>query len=453
MVLSNYRLQDIWNSVLEKLEDQINDSMVFNTFFYDSKLAALEKDTAIVLVNNSFSKEFINSKLYELVQNTISKVTQTNFKLSVVDEYIEQNNDKKENKDEFYSSSLINFNSNLNPEYTFENFVIGPSNRESHAASLAASLNPGKFYNPLFIYGKSGLGKTHLLHAVGNYIKSKNSSLKILYVSSDTFIDEYFRCIREKGFDALKEKFKSVDVILIDDIQFLATREKVSEYFFTIFNLFINAQKQIILTSDRSPYELKGLEDRLVSRFQSGLTVCISAPEYETSLKILKKKIEIQNLNEEIDEEVLSFIAQKFSKDVRQLEGALNKLLFTAINFTNSNKIDIDLAKTAFNTIGIGESKKTLDIELIKIAVAEYYNISVNELSSKLRTSKITVARHIAMYLCRELLNSPLKEIGNEFGGRDHSTVISACEKVNKMCKENSDYLIVITELKKRLKN
>ena len=151
MVLSNYRLQDIWNSVLEKLEDQINDSMVFNTFFYDSKLAALEKDTAIVLVNNSFSKEFINSKLYELVQNTISKVTQSNFKLSVVDEYIEQNNDKKENKDEFYSSSLINFNSNLNPEYTFENFVIGPSNRESHAASLAASLNPGKFYNPLFI--------------------------------------------------------------------------------------------------------------------------------------------------------------------------------------------------------------------------------------------------------------------------------------------------------------
>ncbi len=453
MVLSNLKLQDIWSNVLDKLEESIDDSMVFNTFLSDSKLAAIEKDTAIVLVNNSFSKEFINASLFDLVQSTISKVTQTNFKLSVVDEYTDKNVDSKETKDEYNSSSLINFNSNLNPEYTFENFVIGPSNRESHAASLSAALNPGKFYNPLFIYGRSGLGKTHLLHAVGNYIRSKNNNLKILYVSSDTFIDEYFRCIREKGFDALKEKFKSVDVILIDDIQFLATREKVSEYFFTIFNLFINAQKQIILTSDRSPFELKGLEDRLVSRFQSGLTVCISAPEYETSLKILKKKIEIQNLNEEIDEEVLSFIAQKFSKDVRQLEGALNKLLFTAINITNSNKIDIDLAKVAFNTIGIGESKKTLDIDLIKVAVAEYYNISVNELSSKLRTSKITVARHIAMYLCRELLNTPLKEIGNEFGGRDHSTVINACEKVNKMCKENSDYFVVVTELKKRLKN
>ena len=454
MVVSNLKLQDIWSSVLDQIEESVDDSMIFNTFLSDSKLAAIEKDTAIVLVNSSYSKEFINASfLFELVQNTISKVTQTNFKLSVVDEYIEKSNDSYESKDNFSSNSLINFNSNLNPEYTFENFVIGPSNRESHAASLAAALNPGKFYNPLFIYGKSGLGKTHLLHAVGNYIKSKNNSLKILYVSSDIFIDEYFRCIREKGFDALKEKFKSVDVILIDDIQFLATREKVSEYFFTIFNLFTQSQKQIILTSDRSPFELKGLEDRLVSRFQSGLTVCISSPEYETSLKILKKKIEIQNLSEEIDEDVLSFIAQKFSKDVRQLEGALNKLLFTAINFTNSNKIDIDLAKTAFNTIGIGEPKKTLDVDIIKMAVAEYYNISVNELASKLRTSKITIARHIAMYLCRELLNTPLKEIGNEFGGRDHSTVISACEKVNKMCKENSDYFVVVTELKKRLKN
>ena len=239
MVVSNLKLQDIWSNVLDQIEERVDDSMIFNTFLSDSKLAAIEKDTAIVLVNSSYSKEFINASfLFELVQNTISKVTQTNFKLSVVDEYVEKSNDSYESKDNFSSNSLINFNSNLNPEYTFENFVIGPSNRESHAASLAAALNPGKFYNPLFIYGKSGLGKTHLLHAVGNYIKSKNNSLKILYVSSDTFIDEYFRCIREKGFDALKEKFKSVDVILIDDIQFLATREKVSEYFFTIFNLF-----------------------------------------------------------------------------------------------------------------------------------------------------------------------------------------------------------------------
>ena len=277
--------------------------------------------------------------------------------------------------------------------------------------------------------------------------------MRVLYISSDQFIEEYFRCIREKGFDALKNRFRSIDVILIDDIQFLASREKVGEYFLSIFNLFINSNKQIIMTSDRPPLELKGLEDRLVSRFASGLSVGLTSPEYETSLKILKNKIKEQNMDENmIDDEVLQYIAERFSNDVRQLEGALNKLLFTAISFNNTNSITMSDAIDSFKLIGIPGEKKQLSIEKIKIVVAEYYNISPNELSSKIRTSKITMARHIAMYLCRSLLSSSLSQIGNEFGGRDHTTVINGIEKVEKLCKNNEDYLIAVTELKSRLK-
>ena len=247
----------------------------------------IEEDVAIIQVPTIFAKQQLSTAYNELLRTIFYNVTGSNFTLKIVDSYEVKEEVTHDNHD---IDSFIDFNSNLNPNYTFETFVVGPSNREGQAASLAAALNPGRFYNPLFLFGKSGLGKTHLLHAVGNYIRSKNKSMRVLYISSDQFIEEYFRCIREKGFEALKNRFRSIDVILIDDIQFLASREKVGEYFFSIFNLFINSNKQIIMTSDRPPLELKGLEDRLVSRFASGLSVGLSAPEYETSLKILKNK-------------------------------------------------------------------------------------------------------------------------------------------------------------------
>ena len=450
MILTSSKKEEIWNEVLSKVEKELDDTMIFSTFFSESRLVNIEDDTAIILVPTIFAKEQLSSNYNELLKTTFNKVTGSNFNLKILDSY-EFKEDVKVNNDE--SDSFINFDSNLNPNYTFETFVVGPSNREGQAASLAAALNPGKFYNPLFLFGKSGLGKTHLLHAVGNYIRSKNKSMRVLYISSDQFIEEYFRCIREKGFEALKNRFRNIDVILIDDIQFLASREKVGEYFFSIFNLFINSNKQIIMTSDRPPLELKGLEDRLVSRFASGLSVGLSAPEYETSLKILKNKIKEQNMNDMIiDEDVLKYIAERFSNDVRQLEGALNKLLFTAISFNNSGSITMSDAIDSFKLIGVPGDKKQLSIEKIKIVVAEYYNISPNELSSKIRTSKITMARHIAMYLSRTLLTASLSQIGNEFGGRDHTTVINGIEKVEKMLKNNEDYLIAIEELKSRLK-
>lgn len=450
MILTSSKRDEIWNEVLTRVEKELDDTMFFSTFFDGSRLANIEDDNAIIQVPTIFAKNAISSDPYNtILKKVFNSVTGSNFNLKIVDSYkiIEEKNQQDD------SDSFIDFNSNLNPNYTFESFVVGPSNREGQAAALSAALNPGKFYNPLFLFGKSGLGKTHLLHAVGNYIRSKNKSMRVLYISSDQFIEEYFRCIREKGFEALKNKFRSIDVILIDDIQFLASREKVGEYFFSIFNLFINSNKQIIMTSDRPPLELKGLEDRLVSRFASGLSIGLTSPEYETSLKILKNKIKEQNMSENmIDEEVLKYIAERFSNDVRQLEGALNKLLFTAISFNNSGSITMGDAIDSFRLIGVPGEKKNLSIEKIKIVVAEYYNISPNELSSKIRTSKITMARHIAMYLCRTLLTSSLSQIGNEFGGRDHTTVINGIEKVEKMCKNNEDYLIAIEELKSRLK-
>lgn len=450
MILTSSKKEEIWNEVLSKVEKELDDTMIFSTFFSESRLVNIEDDNAMILVPTIFAKEQLSSSYNELLKSIFNKVTGSNFNLKILDSY-EFKEDVKVNNDE--SDSFINFDSNLNPNYTFETFVVGPSNREGQAASLAAALNPGKFYNPLFLFGKSGLGKTHLLHAVGNYIRLKNKSMRVLYISSDQFIEEYFRCIREKGFEALKNKFRNIDVILIDDIQFLASREKVGEYFFSIFNLFINSNKQIIMTSDRPPLELKGLEDRLVSRFASGLSVGLTAPEYETSLKILKNKIKEQNMSETmIDEDVLKYIAERFSNDVRQLEGALNKLLFTAISFNNSGSITMNDAIDSFKLIGVPGEKKQLSIEKIKIVVAEYYNISSNELSSKIRTSKITMARHIAMYLSRTLLTASLSQIGNEFGGRDHTTVINGIEKVEKMLKNNEDYLIAIEELKSRLK-
>ena len=437
MLLTSSKREEIWNEVLMRVEKELNDTMIFSTFFNESRLVNISDDEAIIQVPTIFAKTAIsNDPYFSLLTEIFNKVTGSNFNLKIVDSYKEEKEETSFNEKE----SFIDFNSNLNPNYTFESFVVGPSNREGQAASLAAALNPGKFYNPLFLFGKSGLGKTHLLHAVGNYIRSKNKSMRVLYISSDQFIEEYFRCIREKGFEALKNRFRSIDVILIDDIQFLASREKVGEYFFSIFNLFINSNKQIIMTSDRPPLELKGLEDRLVSRFASGLSVGLTAPEYETSFKILKNKIKEQNMPEDIiEDDVLKYIAERFSNDVRQLEGALNKLLFTAISFNNSGSITMNDAIDSFKLIGVPGEKKNLTIEKIKIVVAEYYNISPNELSSKVRTSKIAMARHIAMYLCRTLLTSSLSQIGNEFGGRDHTTVINGIEKVEKMCKTNED--------------
>lgn len=442
------KLSTIWNQVLQIVKDQLQDNKVYDTFFQNSKLYKVDGDTAYISVKTKFAKELLGERYLPLIEKALEQATDYNYscKISMESGVIIQQ------PEELEVDSTSNYVSNLNSNYTFENFVVGPSNQEAQSAALTTALEPGRFYNPLFIYGKSGIGKTHLLHAIGNYILSKEHNKHVYYVSSAEFLDEYVNAIRASQIDEFKESFKQNDVLLIDDIQFLSGKDKITETFFHIFNHLVTRHKQIVITSDRAPNELKKLEERLVSRFASGLSVQITAPEYETSLEILKKKIEGQTIsNKMIKEDVLSYIALKYSKDIRQLEGALNRLMFYAESFKKQSKvIDLTIAQEALKGLVVTpvQQTDTLTVEKIKMTVADYYKLSTSQLSSSVRVSNISNARHIAMYLCRTLLDTPFIKIGDEFGGRDHSTVINACEKVEKLLKTDPNFKQAVEDIK-----
>lgn len=449
MTIINSKYEDIWNSVLSRVEKQLNDKTVFHNFFENTKIEEIKGDTITIVAENSFSATVIKNKYLDMLQNLLVEITQSNFKCLVMDKSAVE----AQKIDIIPSTIEKAFVSNLNPKYTFENFVTGQSNRESCTAAVTTAIDPGHFYNPLFLYGKSGLGKTHLLHAIGNYIKQKNPNMKVLYITVDDFFEEYVRAIKENGVENLKDRYRQIDVLLLDDIQFLSTKEKTKEVFFHIFNILINSGKQIVLTSDRHPQDLKSLEDRLVGRFSSGLSIEIKNLEYDTALRILKKKIETMDINGgNVSDDVLEFIATNYANDVRQLEGALNKLLFYAINFKQQDEINMDVALETFKSFSSAKKRNTLDCDKIKIVVSEYYNISIAQLTSKLRNPNIVIARQIAMYLCRTMLDTPLKKIGEEFGGKDHTTVMSSISKVENLLKQNSDYFIAIEELKNIIK-
>lgn len=451
MTIINTKFAEIWGAVLNNVEKVLNDKTVFSNFFSNTQIVSIEGDTITIVAENSFAATVIKNKYLEMIQEQLVEITQSNFKCVICDRASYEAQHKL--NDILPTSIEKPFVSNLNPKYTFENFVTGQSNRESCTAAASTAIDPGHFFNPLFLYGRSGLGKTHLLHAIGNYIKNKNSSMKVLYMTVDDFFEEYVKAIKDKEIEALKDKYRQIDVLLLDDIQFLASKEKTKEVFFNIFNILFNAGKQIVITSDRHPQELKSLEDRLVGRFSSGLSIEIKDLEYDTAFRILKKKIETMNINGgNIDDEVLEFIAQNYSSDVRQLEGALNKLLFYAINFKQQDEINMTTALETFKSFSKNKEKNKLDCDLIQLVVAEYYNISVSQLKGKLRNTNIVLARQIAMYLCRTMLDCSFKKIGEEFGGKDHSTVIASISKVEKMLKENSDYLIAINEIKEIIK-
>ena len=441
------KLSTVWSEVLQIVKDQLNDNKVFETFFQNSKLYKVDGDTAYISVQTKFAKELLGERYLPVIEKALEEVTTYNYscKISMESEVNYAETTMSESDQQTYVSNLI-------PNYTFENFVVGPSNQEAQSAALTTALDPGNFYNPLFIYGKSGIGKTHLLHAIGNYLLKTNPNKRVYYVSSAEFLDEYVNAIRSSQIDEFKESFKQNDILLIDDIQFLSGKDKITETFFHIFNHLVTRHKQIVITSDRAPNELKKLEERLVSRFASGLSVQITAPEYETSLEILKKKIEGQTIsNKSIKEDVLSYIALKYSKDIRQLEGALNRLMFYAESFKKQSKIiDLTIAQEALRGLVVTpvQQADTLTPEKIKMTVADYYKLSTTQLSSSVRVSNISTARHIAMYLCRVLLDTPFTKIGDEFGGRDHSTVINACEKVEKLLKTDPNFKQAVEDIK-----
>jgi len=336
----------------------------------------------------------------------------------------------------------------LTPKYTFDNFVVGNSNRFAHAACLAVAQSPSKSYNPLFVYGGVGLGKTHLMQAIGRYITQQNGKIKVLYISSEKFTNEMINSIRDDRTVAFRDKYRSVDVLLIDDIQFLAGKERTQEEFFHTFNTLYESNKQIVITSDRPPKDITTLEERLISRFEWGLITDIQPPDYETRIAILRKKAQMENLN--IPAEVTDFIAEKIPSNIRQLEGALTKLI--AYSSLTKKDLSIFLAKDILKDIIPLENKK-ISVNQIQKVVSDYYTIKVNLLLSKKRTKEIVLARQVAIYLSRELTDLSLPSIGGAFGGKDHTTILHSYNKIKYKIKKDKSFKSIIKNLVLNIKN
>jgi chromosomal replication initiator protein len=445
-------IAQLWDRVLERLQTKINDRHIFDSFFADTYIHTIDANEIKVVVNSGLASNLLSTKYIDVLAMTVAEVTQTNFKLVFLQKSdIEKNIKATEKKSSFFATSFVN------RKYTFDNFVVGTSNREAHQAAVLIASNPGKLfnYNPLFIYSQSGLGKTHLLHAIGNYVRENAPGLKVLYITTDDFVDEFIKYVSgEKDSDNMKDFFKAVDVLMVDDIQFLSEKVKTEEMFFHIFNHLVNAGKQIILTSDRHPSEIRGVESRLVTRFNSGLTMNITVPDLPTRVAILKKKIEANGLDiTYFDEEVFHFFAERFSNNVRELEGALNRLVFYVINIKQTKHITMALAiESVQPLIGSGVVLSSLTENRIINTVADYYNLTTQQLTGRIRTNQIAMARHIAMYLIRTLLDVPFLKIGALFGGKDHSTVMNAVKKVEKSLKVDEAIATAVDQLEKRLK-
>lgn len=441
-------IKKIWDEVLAKMETQL-DVNAFNTFFLPLNPKEITGNKITIEAPTRFVKEVVSSEMFlNKINACLREITGTSFEIEV-----KEKSDFVKEVSPGVAAKPIKIDSNLNPNFVFSNFVVGPCNRECYEASMAVALDPGKFYNPLFIYGRAGIGKTHLLHAIGNYCKANNGGkMNIYYTTANDFIDEFMRSNLNKDIDSMKAKFKSIDMLLLDDVQFLASKEKTGEVFFQIFNNLFNEKKQIVLTSDRNPNDLRGLEARLVSRFASGLTVGMYAPEYDTAKAILKRKIDARNFDiSNIDDDVLTFVAQNYSTDVRQLEGALTRLFFYVTTIYKSDVITLPIAMEALKNIT--PPKKTgnnASAEDIKKAVCDYYNLTLQQLTGPSKTAAITTPRFIAIYLCRSLLNMTFEDIGTEFN-RDHTSVMNAVIKIEKLMNEDQSYKLVINKLQQSL--
>ena len=460
MVVSLSQQNQLWNRILSNVKERVEDKHIYDSFFANTKLHKVEGDVMHICVDSKLSIKLIegNSTYTSYILDSIKEVTETEYKIRLLskEEIVEKkdslNKDSQviETKERFFSTCC------LNAKYNFDNFVVGSCNKEAGQASLLVTQSPGTSFNPLFLYSKPGLGKTHLLHAIGNFVKEKKPYAKVIYITTDAFIDEYIKYVHgDQQEESLKDFLKSCDVLLVDDIQSLADKQKTQEMFFYIFNALVNNNKQIVLTSDRHPSELKELEDRLVSRFNMGLSINLQNPDTETLLSILKTKIEANGLDvNNFDYNGLVFLAENFSKNVRELEGALNRLIFYTITTKHSKKIDIQTIKDSVKPMMHSkDSKKVLSEEKIISTVCEYYHLTENQIKSKSRLSQIALARQIAMYLCRSMLGTPYKQIGVLFGGRDHSTVITSVDKVETMLKTDSSLSTALSKLQKNLKN
>jgi chromosomal replication initiator protein len=442
-------IQEIWSESLEIIRGELTE-VSFNTWVKTLEPGKIVNNNFYLVVQTDFYKDILVNRYASLIQNAIKEVTSIVYEIKFIvpgeeASLNEDNLSTKKNRRPVEQESFNN--STLNPKYIFEEFVIGNSNRFAHAASLAVAESPAKAYNPLFIYGGVGLGKTHLMHAIGHYIKEQNKNAKVLYISSEKFTNELINSIKDDKNVEFRNRYRNVDVLLVDDIQFIAGKERTQEEFFHTFNALHEANKQIIISSDRPPKEIPTLEDRLRSRFEWGLTTDIQAPDFETRIAILRKKAESENFK--VNNEVFDFIARKIKSNIRELEGALTRV--TAYSSLTNKEVSIELAQEALKDIISSNRPKQINIDMIKDVVSQHYNIQIDDFDSKRRTRSITYPRQVAMYLSRELTDLSLPKIGESFGGRDHTTVIHAYDKISHDINESMDFKNLILEFKKML--
>ena len=439
-------LNELLTKAKELLKNEVT-KIAYETWIRDLDIESSENGNIVLIANNAFQKESILSRYHDLFKNTFNYITNRNCEITVIlkDDIPEE--DLQAAKQLSNNSSSYP-NSTLNPKYTFDSFVVGNSNRFAHAAALAVAEAPATAYNPLFIYGGVGLGKTHLMQAIANEILVNNRNANILYVTSEKFTNQLINAIKDGKNEMFRNKYRNIDVLLIDDIQFIAGKERIQEEFFHTFNTLHENGKQIIISSDKPPKDIKLLEDRLKSRFEWGLIADISNPDYETRLAILRKKAQLDNII--IDDEILSDIATKIDSNIRELEGILNKLIANA-SLTNC-QITIEMAEKAINDV-VTKKDKVLSLELIQETIAKYFNITVEELKGVKRSNDVTFPRQIAMYLCRNVAQLPLTKIGEGFGKRDHTTVIHACTKIEKEIQNNISTKRIVESVKNILLN
>ncbi|MEZ2458821.1 chromosomal replication initiator protein DnaA [Salinicoccus roseus] len=436
-------IKEIWENTLKGIKGTIANAS-YQTWFQDTSMIHLDNETAVIKADTQFQRDWLEKNYSGLIQEQLFEVMGEKPEIRIV---TEEEETPAKLPEKTTPESEVPVNNQLNVNNTFETFVIGNGNRFSHAASLAVAEAPAKAYNPLFIYGGVGLGKTHLMHAIGHYVLEHRPNAKVAYLSSEKFTNEFINSIRDNKTEEFRNRYRNVDVLLIDDIQFLAGKESTQEEFFHTFNALHEDNKQIVISSDRTPKEIPTLEDRLRSRFEWGLITDITPPDLETRIAILRKKCEEEKV--EIPNEAMIYIANHIHTNIRELEGALTRV--AAYSKLVNQPLTPEMVSEALKDLVTQSKSKKITITDIQEAVASFYDIQIESFASKKRTKSIAFPRQIAMYLARELTDYSLPKIGEVFGGRDHSTVIHAHEKISKMITEDERFKQELEEVENRI--
>ena len=448
----NLNIEQLWISALDKIK-LIVDPVAYTTWFENTKIYAIDNDTINLIVPYEAAKTILKQRYQENMEEIVFDLTGTNYNFK----YFLDSEIKKEEVCEIKEVEEEKLVSNLNPNYTFDNFIVGTSNKFAYVSALAIAESPGMMYNPLFVYGRSGVGKTHLMHAIGNYISKKHHK-NVLYVTCEQFINDFVEIYAGKNgynYDRVaefKKKYRKIDTLLIDDIQFLETALKSQQEFFNIFNELTTNNKQIVLCSDRSPDDLRKLEDRLRTRFTSGLPVDIQPPDFELRLNIIKNKIVEKGVVVNIPDDVIEYIASNCTTDIRKLECSLNRVLMYS-SMMGGAEITYDFAIEALKNFFVVTVTDKNKIEQVQQIVANQYNVNVEDLKSKRRNNTLVIPRQVAMYICRIMLDENLEKIGMAFGGKNHATVCHAVDKIKKEIETNEQLKIAINKIYSQLGN